>query len=179
MMGLNRTSLRVRLLINWLITSLLRLKHHPVTMGTGGALVIIYGPRVRYDRGCAIAFNVLDIHGKLIHPQAVHACADRLNIRLGLGFLHNVRFPAIHFDDDDDNDGYGDDELGSVDALPLSVGRPCHRRCRRVQVLTAALGLLSDFDDVYRLWAFVARFLNPDYVSNDCILEQDKARTPQ
>lgn len=33
----------------------------------------------------------------------------------------------------------------------------------RVEVVTASLGFLSNFEDVYRLWAFVAKFLNADF----------------
>lgn len=36
----------------------------------------------------------------------------------------------------------------------------------RVEVVTASLGFLTNFDDVYKLWAFVARFLNPGFIKD-------------
>ena len=33
----------------------------------------------------------------------------------------------------------------------------------RVEVVTASLGFLTNFEDVYKLWVFVAKFLNPGF----------------
>jgi hypothetical protein len=33
-----------------------------------------------------------------------------------------------------------------------------------IPVVTAALGFVSNFEDVYRLWTFVAQFLDADFV---------------
>jgi selenocysteine lyase/cysteine desulfurase len=35
----------------------------------------------------------------------------------------------------------------------------------RVEVVTASLGFLTNFEDVYKLWAFVSKFLNPTFIS--------------
>ncbi len=37
----------------------------------------------------------------------------------------------------------------------------------RIPVVTAALGFVSNFEDVYRLWSFVAQFLDADFVSRE------------
>ncbi|PQP92471.1 uncharacterized protein Pyn_24890 [Prunus yedoensis var. nudiflora] len=34
----------------------------------------------------------------------------------------------------------------------------------RVEVVTASLGFLTNFEDVYKLWAFMANFLNPTFI---------------
>lgn len=34
-----------------------------------------------------------------------------------------------------------------------------------IPVVTAALGFVTNFEDVYRLWAFVAKFLDVNFVS--------------
>ncbi|GMI64807.1 hypothetical protein like AT2G23520 [Hibiscus trionum] len=34
----------------------------------------------------------------------------------------------------------------------------------RVEVVKASLGFLTNFEDVYKLWAFVAKFLNPTFM---------------
>ncbi|KAE8704991.1 prolyl endopeptidase-like isoform X1 [Hibiscus syriacus] len=71
MLGLNKTSIRLRLLINWLVTSLLHLKL-PNSDGDGRVnLVYIYGPKIKYERGAAVAFNVRDRNRGLINPEIV------------------------------------------------------------------------------------------------------------
>jgi hypothetical protein len=37
----------------------------------------------------------------------------------------------------------------------------------RILVLTATLGFLTNYEDVYRLWAFVSRFLDADFVEKE------------
>jgi selenocysteine lyase/cysteine desulfurase len=36
----------------------------------------------------------------------------------------------------------------------------------RVEVVTASLGFLTNFEDVYKLWAFVSKFLNPTFIND-------------
>jgi hypothetical protein len=36
-----------------------------------------------------------------------------------------------------------------------------------VTVVTAALSFLANFEDVYKLWTFVARFLDADFVEKE------------
>lgn len=36
-----------------------------------------------------------------------------------------------------------------------------------VGVVSASLGMLSNFQDVYRFWAFVSRFLDADFVEKE------------
>lgn len=36
-----------------------------------------------------------------------------------------------------------------------------------VNVVTVALGFLTNFEDIYRLWAFVAQFLDADFVEKE------------
>lgn len=37
----------------------------------------------------------------------------------------------------------------------------------RVEVVTASLGFLTNFEDVYKMWAFVAKFLSLSFVEGD------------
>ena len=39
--------------------------------------------------------------------------------------------------------------------------------CCGISVVTASLGFLTNFEDVYRLWAFVSRFLDADFVEKE------------
>ena len=159
MLGLNKATLRLRYLINWSVRSLLQL-HHPGP-GDNLALVHLYGPHVRFERGASIAFNLYDCHGKLLHPELVQKLADKNNISLSIGFLRNMKF--------------GDLKAVEVQDLLVSeknVNSASKRgkqgkKVLRIEVLTAALSILSHFEDVYRLWMFVARFLDADFVSKE------------
>jgi selenocysteine lyase/cysteine desulfurase len=37
----------------------------------------------------------------------------------------------------------------------------------RVEVVTASLGFLTNFEDVYKMWAFVAKFLDPSFLESE------------
>ncbi|KAG9129890.1 hypothetical protein Leryth_007041 [Lithospermum erythrorhizon] len=42
----------------------------------------------------------------------------------------------------------------------------------RVEVVTASLGFLTNFEDVYKLWVFVSKFLNPAFIREGSLLLQ-------
>ena len=144
MMGLNKTTCRLRFLVNWLVTSLLQLRLD------GTALVLIYGPKIKFERGAAVAFNVRDATGALVVPETVQRLAEGSGISLAVGFLSHIRqqpeAPAT-----------GGKLEGKKKKKSAAV---------RVEVVTASLGFLTNFEDVYRLWAFVARFLDPSFMQS-------------
>ncbi|XP_057811994.1 uncharacterized protein LOC131026226 [Salvia miltiorrhiza] len=135
-LGLILISSRLRYLVNWVVNALLSLRHPH--SGNGLPLVTLYGPRVRLDRGPALAFNVCDWKGEMVEPVLVQKLADRNNISLSIGFLKNICF--------------GEDKK----KMDCGVG-----------VVSASLGMLTNFEDVYRFWAFVARFLDADFVEKE------------
>ncbi|KAK8556796.1 hypothetical protein V6N13_064799 [Hibiscus sabdariffa] len=159
MLGLSKTTLRLRFLINWLVASLLQLKL-PNSDGDGRVnLVHIYGPKIKYERGAAVAFNVRDRNRGLINPEIVQKLAEREGISLGIGFLSHIRIldtprqrAALNLED-------------TMLCRPMENGG--HNGTSgfvRVEVVTASLGFLTNFEDVYKLWAFVAKFLNPAFM---------------
>eukprot|EP01018_Ginkgo_biloba_P001366 Gb_04232 [translate_table: standard] len=161
MMGLNKSTLRLRYLINWLVTSLLQLRF-PGPDG-GIPLVHIYGPKIRYDRGAAVAFNLYDCNGTLVNPELVQKLAEKNNIFLGLGFLSHLRlsenYPELKEALYSNNTSLCKPIVnGRYDGKNVSI---------RVEVVTASLGFLSNFEDVYRMWAFVAKFLNAAFAKGD------------
>ncbi|XP_068656420.1 uncharacterized protein [Aristolochia californica] len=162
MMGLNKTTIRLRYLINWLVTSLLQLRLPGLDGGTGPPLVYIYGPKIKYERGAAVAFNVKNSSGGLISPEIVLKLAEKNGISLGIGFLSHIRIvenqKQLHR-------ALDKEDLASC--KPMSNGRDGKNALVRVEVVTASLGFLTNFDDVYRMWAFVAKFLNPAFVEED------------
>lgn len=149
-LGLILISNRARYLINWLANALMNL-HHPHSE-TGIPLVRIYGPEVMFDRGPSLAFNVFDWNGTRIDPALVQKLADRHNISLSCGFLQNIFFS-------------GEYEQERVRVLETRSGTNETRS--GVSVVTAALGCLTNFEDTYRLWAFVSRFLDADFVEKE------------
>ena len=161
MLGLNKTTLRLRFLINWLVTSLLQLRL-PSSDGDGRVnLVHIYGPKIKYERGAAVAFNVRDRNRGLINPEVVQKLAEREGISLGIGFLSHIRILDSPRQ-----------QRGSVNLEDTTLCRPMengHNNGKggfiRVEVVTASLGFLTNFEDVYKLWAFVSKFLNPTFIS--------------
>ncbi|KAK7314947.1 hypothetical protein VNO77_33479 [Canavalia gladiata] len=151
---------RARYLINWLVNSMLKLKH-PNTQGV--PLVKIYGPKVKFDRGPALAFNIFDWKGEKVEPVLVQKLADRSNISISYAFLHHIWFA----------DKYAEEKgrlLQTKEVGGQGVTTDKKKKDRdnvRITVVTAALGFLANFEDVYKLWAFVARFLDADFVHKE------------
>ncbi|XP_019152829.1 PREDICTED: uncharacterized protein LOC109149493 isoform X2 [Ipomoea nil] len=162
MLGLNKTTLRLRYLINWLVTSLLQL-HFPSSDNTIGApLVQIYGPKIKYERGASVAFNVRDSSkGGLIHPETVQKLAEKHGVSLGVGILSHIQV----VDSSKQRHRSRCPEDITLCSKPMSSG--CHdnkNQLFRIEVVTASLSFLTNFEDVYRMWAFVAKFLNPVFI---------------
>ncbi|XP_057423013.1 uncharacterized protein LOC130716961 [Lotus japonicus] len=158
-LGLTMVTNRTRYLINWLVNSMLKLKH---PNAEGVPLVKIYGPKIRFDRGPALAFNVFDWKGEKVEPVLVQKLADRSNISLSYGFLHHIWFA----------DKYAE-EKGRVLQTKEGRGQGVTNKKKKdrdnmgVTVVTAALSFLANFEDVYKVWAFVARFLDADFVEKE------------
>ncbi|XP_038881711.1 uncharacterized protein LOC120073139 [Benincasa hispida] len=159
LLGLNKTTLRLRFLINWLVTSLLQLRLPDSDGSSRGNLVQIYGPKIKYERGAAVAFNVRDKVRGLINPEIVQKLAEREGISLGIGFLSHIRIV------DNPRHHKGLNLEDTTLCRPMENGKLGGKSgLMRVEVVTASLGFLTNFEDVYRLWAFVAKFLNPTFI---------------
>ncbi|TYH81303.1 hypothetical protein ES332_D03G190500v1 [Gossypium tomentosum] len=141
-LGLVLISSRTRSLINWLVNALMSLQHPHSE--TGIPAVKIYGPKVMFDRGPAVAFNVFDWKGERIHPALVQKLADRNNISLSIGCLQHIWFSDKH------------EEMKEKDKFQPGI-----------DVVTAAVGYLTNFEDIYRLWVFVSRFLDADFLDKE------------
>ncbi|XP_076951850.1 uncharacterized protein LOC143625398 [Bidens hawaiensis] len=147
-LGLLLISTRARYLVNWLVNAFGNLKHPHSEDGV--PLVRIYGPKVRVDRGPVVAFNVFDWKGEKVDPTLVQKLAGRHNISLSYAVLKNVMF---------------------VDKSSEDKNRPLTKKKEGfelgIPVVMATLGFLTNFEDVYRLWAFVSRFLDADFVEKE------------
>ncbi|KAD7479418.1 hypothetical protein R6Q59_008245 [Mikania micrantha] len=159
MLGLSKTTSRLRFLINWLVTSLLQLRLPGSNTDEVVPLVHIYGPKIKYERGASVAFNVRDRTKGLISPEIVQKMAESNGISLGIAILSNVKIIQNT-----------KQNVGAMNGADTTVCRPMENKNHsvegfvRAEVVTASLGFLSNFDDVYKLWVFVAKFLNPSFV---------------
>ncbi|XP_057798493.1 uncharacterized protein LOC131014520 [Salvia miltiorrhiza] len=149
-LGLTVISSRSRYLINWLVTAVMKLQH-PNRLDNF-PLVTIYGPRGKFDRAAALAFNICDWKRETVEPALVQKLADRNHISLGNGMLHHVWFADK-----------ADEEKHKFCRAKEKGGNAHHR----INVVTAALTFLANFEDVYRLWAFIAQFLDADFVEKE------------
>lgn len=158
-LGLMLISSRGRYLINWLVSAIVKLQH-PNRLDDF-PLVRIYGPKVKFDRGPALSFNIYDWKGEKVDPILVQKLADRNNISLSTGFLHNIWFSDKHEQEKDkilETRNSGEKEKARNNSRKFDQG---------IQVVTAALSFLANFEDIYRLWAFIARFLDADFVEKE------------
>lgn len=164
-LGLIAIGNRLRCISNWLVVALQKLRHPHAD--NGHQLVKVYGPRVKFDRGPSLAFNVFDWKGERVSPLLVQKLADRHNISLTCGFLCNIWF----------SDKY-EAERGVVlehrtvgDSVAVGAGGKKRKDAAGgdvgILVVNASLGFLSNFEDAYRLWAFVAKFLDADFVEKE------------
>ncbi|KAJ8771400.1 hypothetical protein K2173_026577 [Erythroxylum novogranatense] len=153
---LTQISKRGRCLINWLVSALMKLKH-PNTEET--PLVRIYGPKVKFDRGPALAFNVFDWKGQKVEAPLVQKLADRRNISLSYGFLHHISF----------SDKYEEEKTRVLERRSRETKGTVEKKGKEkanlgITVVTVAFGFLANFEDAYRLWSFIAQFLDADFV---------------
>ncbi|GMH09054.1 hypothetical protein Nepgr_010894 [Nepenthes gracilis] len=151
---------RGRYLINWLINALIKLQHPNEEKGI--PLVRIYGPKVKFDRGPVLAFNVFDWKGEKVEPDLVHKLADRKNISLGCGFLQNIWF----------SDKYEKEKARVLEKRKCESKDDARNKEKTrdnigIRVVTAAFGFLANFEDAYRLWSFIAQFLDADFVEKE------------
>ncbi|WVZ12764.1 hypothetical protein V8G54_017294 [Vigna mungo] len=151
--GLLLISNRTKYLVNWLVNALMSLKHphHENKL----SLIRVYGPKISSFRGPAVAFNIFDWKGEKIDPALVQKLADRNNICLNSSILRNIRF----------YDKNEEERVCEVEGLGLSKKTRSHES--GIYVVTATLGLLTNFEDIYRLWAFLSRFLDADFVEKE------------
>ncbi|GFP87696.1 molybdenum cofactor sulfurase [Phtheirospermum japonicum] len=160
-LGLMLIGSRGRYLINWLVSALTKLRH-PNRL-EHFHLVAIYGPKVKFDRGAALAFNIFDWKGEKVEPVLVQKLASRSNISLGHGVLNHIWFA----------EKCEEEKLmvleGNVKKNEATTSSKTGKgdTDRGIKVVTVALAFLANFEDVYRLWAFVAQFLDADFVEKE------------
>ncbi|KAG8374835.1 hypothetical protein BUALT_Bualt10G0036800 [Buddleja alternifolia] len=157
-LGLIRISSRLRCLVNWLLNALLSLRHPHSANAL--PLVRIYGPKIKLDRGPALAFNVYDWKGEMVDPILVQKLADRNNISLSCGFLKNIWF-SENFQEEKES------LMKNRRGLKAAEERKKGKDDCSVGVVSISVGMLSNFEDMYRIWGFISRFLDADFVEKE------------
>ncbi|CAA2980006.1 molybdenum cofactor sulfurase-like [Olea europaea subsp. europaea] len=155
-LGLILISSRTRCLTNWLVNALMSLQHPHSENGL--PLIRIYGPKIKLERGPAVAFNVYDWKGEKVDPALVQKLADRNNISVGCGILTNIWFSEI----------YEEEKHRMLETRSRKKeSKKKDKNSYRISVVTISIGMLTNFDDMYRIWAFVTRFLDADFVEKE------------
>jgi selenocysteine lyase/cysteine desulfurase len=179
--GLSRINFRLRALINWLISSLRKLRH-----STAGHphVVLIYGPLCQNDRSSTFSFNIAGSDGQLLDPVLVQRLADRSSISLGTSIIQGSF--VLEVDEDEapkaskrssrtKKSGYKSASGVRSSSPPRGVNLARQMwssaddpvQTGHFSVLCASLCFLSSFTDVHRVLEFVALFLDADFVTRE------------
>lgn len=180
--GLTRINFRLRALINWLISSLRKLRHstpgHP-------HVVLIYGPLCQNDRSSTFTFNIAGSDGLLLDPVLVQRLADRNSISLATSVIQGTF--SLEAEDDETTQlrasrrpgkhkrvGSRESKAGGkAYGSPRDVDLARHKwasdtvQTSQFSVLCASLCFLTSFTDVYRLLEFAGLFLDADFVHRE------------
>ncbi|KMS99005.1 hypothetical protein BVRB_3g066130 [Beta vulgaris subsp. vulgaris] len=159
-LGLSLVNSRSRYLVNWLINGLTKLRHPNADKAV--PLVKIYGPKIKFDRGPALAFNVFDWKGEKVEPILIQKLADRKSISLSYGFLHHIWFPEKYEEEKDRVL-----EKRKCEAKENPGNKRKEKGHLGIRVVTAAFGFIATFADAYKLWVFIAQFLDADFVEKE------------
>ncbi|CAH8354302.1 unnamed protein product [Eruca vesicaria subsp. sativa] len=143
-LGLVLISRRLKSLTLWLVRALTCLKH-PGSHQPEMHLVKICGPKTRPKRGPSVSFNVFDWQGEKVDPLVVARLAEREKIGLRCAYLQKIS-------------RIGKDKKRKDEKQNLRL---------RVSVVCVRLGFMTNFDDVFRVWGFVSRFLDADFVEKE------------
>ncbi|NOZ48915.1 MAG: aminotransferase class V-fold PLP-dependent enzyme [Chloroflexi bacterium] len=157
---------RVELLVGYLLDAMLRLRHD-----NGKALVEIYGPVGTGQRGCTIAFNLIDVSGVYIPFQQVEAEANQQQISIRAGCFCNPgagEYSLTHTAEAVKRcvAAATSDGIFDIDAYHDCLGS------KATGAVRVSLGMVSNKQDVDRFLVFLADFCNrrgdPSYAHAGC-----------
>lgn len=146
--GVDTIAVRVRCLTDWLLSSLLALRH-----SNGSPMARIYGPATMKARGGTVAFNVYDPDGHLLDYRRVEELASdqRISIRSGCFCNPGAGEMAEGLTEADIQAGASEADL----SMPRFLQIVRDRRGKSTGALRASIGLASNFSDVYRFTEFL------------------------
>ena len=170
--GIEMISERVGCLTGWLIEELLALRHD-----NGRAMVRIYGPVTRENRGGTVTMNLYDPQGHLLDYRRVEELAGVENISLRTGCFCNpgAGEMAEGLNEDDMQAGrtLGDD-INLPGFLKLMQSRGQNKSAGAIR---ASIGIASNFADVFRFVEFLRGFRNQTRLTiGDVTFDVDSCR---
>lgn len=175
--GIDSITARVSLLTGYLIEKLTQFHH-----ANGQPLLRILGPENTTERGGTITFTMSDCDGRPIDDRRVEELANKQNISLrtgcfcnpgagesahGLGSRHMLQFFA-----NSEPVTFNDLREAFVNQLDIHVS-----------AVRISLGIASNFDDCFKLLAFMESFLDQrvdqigdlEFVADNCRVIRDTA----
>lgn len=145
-LGIETIGTRVRCLTAWMLDGLSGLTH-----SDGSPLVRIYGPLDTVDRGGTVAFNFLDVRGRVVDERMVQADAGARRISVRTGCFCNPGAGELAFDiGGRELTGQVSQQVQSIDQYLQALRLPSGGAVR------ASLGLASNKQDVDRFLDFAA-----------------------
>jgi len=151
--GMETITQRVTALTGWLIESLMALRHD-----SGQRLVRVHGPVDLERRGGTVTITVYGRDGLPVQDRRVEQLAGRLGISLRTGCFCNpgTGESTHHLEADLMSELFrADHKLQYFELVDRLAAHGKH-----VSAIRISLGIATNFDDVYRLVAFMRRFLN-------------------
>lgn len=153
--GIDTIHERVTTLTQYLLDEMSALRHD-----NGAPLLRIYGPTTTHMRGGTISFNVFDPHGMSFDFDTVEGLANSVSISLRTGCFcnpgvsetaHKVTGKRIReFFEGDESPGFR-----HVMTSLLHTGD-----AQAIGAVRISIGLVTNFDDAYRVLRFLRAFLN-------------------
>ena len=148
--GIDTIQLRVRCLTEWLLQSLLNLRH-----SNGRPMVRIYGPVTTAARGGTVTMNFYDPEGHLLDYRRVEELATQHRISLRTGCFCNPG--AVEAAEElTEGDISAALEQTADMTLPRFLQFMAHRGGKSAGAIRVSLGLVSNFADVERFVQFAA-----------------------
>ncbi len=145
---------RIINLTGWVIKKLANIQH-----SNGHKLISIYGPESMENRGGTIAMNFYDPDGHFIDHLLVEARANEMGISLRSGCFCNPGDGEMAL-------GLSADELTSCFAIKTNFEYQDFRTClaeKSTGAVRVSLGLVSNFDDVYKMVKLAESFVDKKY----------------
>ncbi len=152
--GIENIHQRVASLTGWLLDNLLTLRH-----ANGTRLVSVYGPTDLRMRGGTVTVNFYDPSGALIDHRRIEYLANQARISLRTGCFCNPGAGEVAhgLTKEDMDKAFKSEERMTFEQFLSILERSDGKSAGAVRVST---GLVSNFADVYRFWAFARSLLN-------------------
>lgn len=160
--GVETITRRVRILTDWLLCEMQRLKHH-----NGRSLVDVHGPLDTAQRGGTITFNLDDADGRRFDYRHVEQCANRARISLRTGCFCNPGSGEIAHNllETEMGRAFSLEKVPNFDQL---YEMAAHEFNKHPSAIRVSVGIATNFADVFHLVQFLQTFLNTSAAEAGC-----------